>query len=311
MSALARVGLAEAAERSAGSLAYGALKRLEIARALASEPKVLLLDEPAAGCNPVETQDIDRVIRSIVSDGITVVLVEHDMRLVMNISDRVHVLARGKTLAEGTPAASARQRRGDRSLFGRARFAGGRACFPLRTSPALMAASKSCTASRFMVEAGEIVSLIGANGAGKTTLMHAISGVQPITGGAIRFEGAPIENRPAHERVVLGISQVPEGRQVFAPLSVLDNLRLGAWTRAAADLDAALGPRLRAVPHARRDHAYAGRRFVRRPAADARDRPRLDGEAPAAVAGRAVDGAGAQSGRSIAGGDPRAAATTI
>jgi branched-chain amino acid transport system ATP-binding protein len=103
LAALARVGLAEAAERSAGSLAYGALKRLEIARALASEPKVLLLDEPAAGCNPVETQDIDRVIRSIVSDGITVVLVEHDMRLVMNISDRVHVLARGKTLAEGTP----------------------------------------------------------------------------------------------------------------------------------------------------------------------------------------------------------------
>jgi branched-chain amino acid transport system ATP-binding protein len=101
--ALARVGLADAAERPAGSLDYGALKRLEIARALASEPKVLLLDEPAAGCNPVETQEIDRVIRSIVSEGVTVVLVEHDMRLVMNISDRVHVLARGKTLAEGTP----------------------------------------------------------------------------------------------------------------------------------------------------------------------------------------------------------------
>jgi ABC-type branched-chain amino acid transport systems, ATPase component len=62
-----------------------------------------LLDEPAAGCNPVETQDIDSVIRSIVKDGITVVLVEHDMRLVMNISDRVHVLANGRTLAEGTP----------------------------------------------------------------------------------------------------------------------------------------------------------------------------------------------------------------
>jgi branched-chain amino acid transport system ATP-binding protein len=101
--ALARVGLADAANRPAGSLAYGALKRLEIARALASEPAVLLLDEPAAGCNPVETQEIDCVIRSIVKDGITVVLVEHDMRLVMNISDRVHVLARGRTLAEGTP----------------------------------------------------------------------------------------------------------------------------------------------------------------------------------------------------------------
>jgi branched-chain amino acid transport system ATP-binding protein len=101
--ALARVGLAEAADRPASSLAYGALKRLEIARALASEPKLLLLDEPAAGCNPVETQEIDRVIRSIVKDGITVVLVEHDMRLVMNISDRVHVLSSGRTLAEGTP----------------------------------------------------------------------------------------------------------------------------------------------------------------------------------------------------------------
>ena len=101
--ALARVGLADEADRPAGSLAYGALKRLEIARALASEPKLLLLDEPAAGCNPVETQEVDRVIRSVVKDGITIVLVEHDMRLVMNISDRVHVLARGRTLAEGTP----------------------------------------------------------------------------------------------------------------------------------------------------------------------------------------------------------------
>ena len=101
--ALARVGLADAGERLAGSLAYGALKRLEIARALASDPKLLLLDEPAAGCNPVETQEIDRVIRSIANDGITVVLVEHDMRLVMNISDRVHVLANGRTLSEGTP----------------------------------------------------------------------------------------------------------------------------------------------------------------------------------------------------------------
>ena len=101
--ALGRVSLADDDDRPASSLAYGALKRLEIARALASEPTLLLLDEPAAGCNPVETQEIDRVIRSIVKDGITVVLVEHDMRLVMNISDRVHVLASGRTLAEGTP----------------------------------------------------------------------------------------------------------------------------------------------------------------------------------------------------------------
>src|SRR5262245_30405489 len=79
------------------------------------------------------------------------------------------------------------------------------------------------------VARGEIVTLIGANGAGKTTLMHAISGVQPITAGAVRFEGRAIERLPAHARVAAGISQVPEGRQVFEPLSVKDNLRLGAW----------------------------------------------------------------------------------
>ena len=103
------------------------------------------------------------------------------------------------------------------------------------------------------VDAGEIVTLIGANGAGKTTLLHAISGVQPITGGTIRFEGEPIENRPAHARVALGISQVPEGRQLFGPLSVKDNLRLGAWSRNDADLEqelarvCALFPMLEAI----------------------------------------------------------------
>jgi branched-chain amino acid transport system ATP-binding protein len=99
---LARVGLGGLADRPAGALAYGALKRLEIARALASEPKVLLLDEPAAGCNAVETAEIEAIIRAIACDGVTVILVEHDMRLVMNVSDRIHVLAQGRTLAEGT-----------------------------------------------------------------------------------------------------------------------------------------------------------------------------------------------------------------
>jgi branched-chain amino acid transport system ATP-binding protein len=103
MAALERVGLA-AAQQTAGSLSFGGLKRLEMARALASEPKVLLLDEPAAGCNPVETAEIEAIIRRLSRDGITVVLVEHDMRLVMNVSDRVHVLANGRTLAEGTAA---------------------------------------------------------------------------------------------------------------------------------------------------------------------------------------------------------------
>ena len=100
---LAFVGLAERAEEPAAVLPYGALKRLEIARALACEPKVLMLDEPAAGCNPVETEEIDRLVVAIARKGVAVVLVEHDMKLVMRISDRVLVLDQGRVLAEGTP----------------------------------------------------------------------------------------------------------------------------------------------------------------------------------------------------------------
>jgi branched-chain amino acid transport system ATP-binding protein len=101
---LAFVGLSALADQPAGNMPYGALKRLEIARALATEPKVLLLDEPAAGCNAVETQEIDAVISKIAASGVTVVLVEHDMKLVMKISNRIHVLDQGRTLAEGTAA---------------------------------------------------------------------------------------------------------------------------------------------------------------------------------------------------------------
>jgi branched-chain amino acid transport system ATP-binding protein len=87
---------------------------------------------------------------------------------------------------------------------------------------------------------GEIVTLLGANGAGKSTLMRAISGVQPISAGRIRFDDRPLEGVSSHARVARGIAQVPEGRQVFAPLSVEDNLRLGAWPRRNARLDAEL-----------------------------------------------------------------------
>ncbi len=83
----------------------------------------------------------------------------------------------------------------------------------------------------FSVATGEIVTLIGSNGAGKTTLMRAISGVQPINGGSIAFEGTAITREAPHARVRRGIAQVPEGRQIFGPLAVEDNLRLGAWTR--------------------------------------------------------------------------------
>jgi branched-chain amino acid transport system ATP-binding protein len=105
---LARVGLERAAEREAGNLSYGALKRLEIARALALNPKVLLLDEPAAGCNAVETEEIDHLIAEVAKSGVAILLVEHDMKMVMRISSHIVVLDHGEKIAEGDPATVSR-----------------------------------------------------------------------------------------------------------------------------------------------------------------------------------------------------------
>jgi branched-chain amino acid transport system ATP-binding protein len=99
-----KVGLEKWINFDTESMPFGALKRLEIARALAANPKIMLLDEPAAGLNPIETGEINALIREIASSGITVILVSHDMKMVMNISNRILVLNYGKELAVGDPS---------------------------------------------------------------------------------------------------------------------------------------------------------------------------------------------------------------
>ena len=103
MELLDLMGIGDRAQQKSGAQSYGVLKRLEIARALATGPRVLMLDEPVAGCNATETADVDAVIRKVAKMGVAVVLVEHDMHMVMGVADRVHVLDRGRTLAHGTP----------------------------------------------------------------------------------------------------------------------------------------------------------------------------------------------------------------
>ncbi|PSF08169.1 high-affinity branched-chain amino acid ABC transporter ATP-binding protein LivG [Marinobacter fuscus] len=101
---LERVGLMELANREAGNLAYGQQRRLEIARCMVTEPKLLMLDEPAAGLNPAETKDLNQLIISLKEDyNVSVLLIEHDMSLVMDISDRITVINQGRPLAAGTP----------------------------------------------------------------------------------------------------------------------------------------------------------------------------------------------------------------
>ena len=96
------VGLGRQVGMRADAMSYGALKRLEIARALAMQPKLLFLDEPAAGLNHTETHEIDELVRKVADSGVTCVLVEHDMKMVMNLSQRILVLDYGRKLAEGT-----------------------------------------------------------------------------------------------------------------------------------------------------------------------------------------------------------------
>ena len=101
---LERLGLAPRAEALAGELAYGDQRRLEIARALAAEPRLLILDEPAAGMNPTESAALRDLLRALAAEGTTIILIEHDVRLVMGACARVAVLNFGRKIAEGTPA---------------------------------------------------------------------------------------------------------------------------------------------------------------------------------------------------------------
>ncbi len=124
------VGLKDYVQARADSMPYGALKRLEIARALAMKPRLIFLDEPAAGLNANETIEVDRLVRKVADSGVTVVLVEHDMKMVMNLSDRILVLDYGKKLAEGTGAEVRKKPRCDRGLFGYAGVRGTHASNP-------------------------------------------------------------------------------------------------------------------------------------------------------------------------------------
>ncbi|WP_427184480.1 ATP-binding cassette domain-containing protein [Bordetella bronchialis] len=268
---------AAAAERARGLLAFcGYLgdpdapaaglphvdrRLVEIARALATDPDVLLLDEPAAGLSREDKEKLALLLRRIAEAGPSVVVVEHDMALVMGISDRIVVLDAGRRLAVGTPAQIqadpavrqaylGEQGHGERKTAAQAPRQGGHEVLGVGELVAGYGADPVLHGIDLQVREGEMVALLGANGAGKSTLMRTLAGLHRASAGGLHFEGRPLNTLDAEAIVRLGVVLVPEGRQVFPDLSVLDNIRLGAFlyprdgeTRVQAMLDRF--PRLR------------------------------------------------------------------
>jgi branched-chain amino acid transport system ATP-binding protein len=254
MRALAVVGLEGSAFLPAASLPYGSQRLVEIARALASEPRLLMLDEPAAGMNTSERAQLIEHIRYIRDSGVTILLIEHDIHLVMGLCEQVYVLDYGKLIAEGRPevvsddpavveAYLGVKREEQRDFCQTRELAACDEEEDLLLVDSLSTSYGSIQALRgvsFAVPKGEIVAVLGANGAGKSTLLHTISGLLRPSSGSVRYQGAEMTKLPPAEIAARGLCQVPEGRQLFGELSVQDNLIVGTsvrseWRKSLAD----------------------------------------------------------------------------
>jgi ABC-type branched-subunit amino acid transport system ATPase component/ABC-type branched-subunit amino acid transport system permease subunit len=241
------VGYRGSLETPTRDMAHVDRRLVEIARALATRPRALLLDEPAAGLVRGDKDMVGLLLRRIAATGIAVLIVEHDMALVMDVSDHIVVLDAGQPIAWGRPIEVRNDPQviaaylGDASMRAKPRttpWNGSRD--PVLSTVKLVAGYGAAPALVDMdidVYQGEMVALLGANGAGKSTAMRAMSGLLRPIHGAVVLDNNDVCAFEAHAIARLGLILVPEGRQVFPELTVLDNIRLGAYARSCADLD--------------------------------------------------------------------------
>ncbi len=190
------VGVLQYADYTARNLSYGHQRRLEIARALATDPKLLALDEPAAGMNATEKVELTRLLDKIRSDGRTILLIEHDVKLVMGLCNRMTVLDYGKVIAEGLPQDVQRDPKVDRSISGCGGPLMATAMLKIKGLQVNYGGIQAVKGIDLEVAQGELVTLIGANGAGKTTTMKAITGLKPYSAGDIEYMGQSVKGVP-------------------------------------------------------------------------------------------------------------------
>jgi len=236
---LTDVGLADRANRPAAELSHGDRRLLEIALALSTAPRLLLLDEPTAGMGSGERDRVLAEIRRLAAGGrLTILLVEHDMDVVFGMATRIVVLHQGKVLADGAPQQIREDARVREIYLGQPTAGSSAAASPRPAAqPEALLDVDRLNAGyglahvlhdvSFRIGRGEIVALLGRNGVGKTTTLRSLAGLTPpFPGSAVRLLGRAVAGRPPEEIARAGVSYVPDDRRIFPDLTARENLRV-------------------------------------------------------------------------------------
>jgi ABC-type branched-subunit amino acid transport system ATPase component len=223
-----------------GALSYGGQRLVDLGIALGSKPHVLLMDEPLAGLAAAERERVSHLVTTVASN-IPVLIVEHDIDRVLGFSQRVTVMNQGTVLMSGTPDQARADPRVQEIYTGSGTpLVTGRVAGEARDRPLLLrfervnafyGKSHILNDATLEIREGEIVALLGRNGAGKSTLLKTLTGLLKPASGKVEFAGRDITGLSAPDIARLGIGYVPQGRGLFAGMTVAENLALGRLAR--------------------------------------------------------------------------------